>query len=79
MYDLKYQFHQDNDQSFYLDTHHKARVLEKEMHELSQNFVLEMCSCFYQEPISSSGVTEEEAWDMVGTRKMFEIIQVTRA
>lgn len=55
-----------------------------EMHELSQNFVLEMSSwmdAFYQELVTTSEASEDEAWDVVGAciRKVFEILRVPRA
>jgi hypothetical protein len=54
------------------------------MHELSQNFVMEMCTwmdAFYQELVASSEATDEEAWEVVSAciKKMFEIIRVPRA
>jgi hypothetical protein len=84
MEDLKYQLHQDIDQSFDLDQHSQARLLAMEMHELSQNFVMEMGSwmdSFFQELVTTSEASEEEAWDVVGTciRKVFEVIRVPRA
>jgi hypothetical protein len=58
--------------------------MASEMHELSQNFVIEMSSwmdSFYQELVSTSEATEEEAWDVVSAciRKMFKVIRVPRA
>jgi len=44
MEDLKYQFCQDIDQALSLEQHMKARLLATEMHECSQNFVMEMSS-----------------------------------
>jgi hypothetical protein len=64
MEDLKYQLHQDIDHSFNLEQHANARILAMEMHELSQNFVLEMSSwmdAFFQELVTSSRASEEEA------------------
>jgi hypothetical protein len=64
MDDLKYQLQQDIDQALPRDTHHKAHASANEMHKLSQNFVLEMCSwmdAFYQELILTSEAMEEEA------------------
>jgi len=84
MEDLKYQFRQDIDQSFDPVTQSKARLLASEMHELSQNFVMEMCSwmdSFFQELVTTSEATEEEAWEVVSAciKKMFEVIRVPRA
>lgn len=84
MEDLKYQLRQDIDHSFNLEQHYNARLLAMEMHELSQNFVLEMSSwmdAFYQELVTTSEASEDEAWDVVGAciRKVFEILRVPRA
>jgi hypothetical protein len=84
MEDLKYQFRQDIDQSFDPSAQGKARLLASEMHELSQNFVMEMCSwmdSFFQELVTTSEATEDEAWEVVSAciKKMFEVIRVPRA
>jgi hypothetical protein len=84
MEDLRYQLRQDIDHSFDLSQHSQARLLASEMHELSQSFVLEMGSwmdSFYQELITTSEASEDEAWDVVGAciRKVFEILRVPRA
>jgi hypothetical protein len=84
MEDLKHQLRQDIDHSFSLEQHSNARILAMEMHELSQNFVLEMSSwmdAFYQELLTTSEASEDEAWDVVGAciRKVFEILRVPRA
>jgi hypothetical protein len=84
MEDLKYQLRQDIDQNFDLAQHSQARLLAMEMHELSQNFVMEMGSwmdSFFQELVTTSEASEEEAWDVVGAciRKVFEVIRVPRA
>lgn len=75
MDDINYQLHQDIEQAFGTDSMVKAR----EMHELSQNFVMELCTwidAFYQELVSTSEATEEEAWEVVGAcmKKVFEMI-----
>lgn len=44
MEDLKYQLRQDIEQCFSGDSQLKAKFLALEMHELSQNFVMEMCT-----------------------------------
>jgi len=84
MEDLKYQFRQDIDHTLDLSQYSRARLLAMEMHENSQNFVMEMCSwmdAFYQELVTTSEATEDEAWEVVGAciRKMFEVIRVPRA
>lgn len=55
-----------------------------EMHEVAQNFIMEMSSwidAFYQELVSTSNATEEEAWEVVGAciKKVFEVMRVPRA
>jgi hypothetical protein len=84
MEDLKYQFRQDINQSFQSDGQMPARTLALEMHDLAQNFVMEMSSwmdSFYQELVTTSEASEDEAWDVVGAciKKMFEVIRVPRA
>ena len=84
MEDLKYQLRQDIDQGFDSAHHHQARLLAMEMHELSQNFVMEMGSwmdSFFHELVTTSEASEEEAWDVVGAciKKVFEVIRVPRA
>jgi len=84
MEDLKYQFCQDIDQSFDPLSQANAHGLALEMHELLQNFVMEMCSwmdSFFQELVTTSEATEEEAWEVVSAciKKMFEVIRVPRA
>jgi len=84
MEDLKYQFCQDIDQSFDPLSQANTHGLALEMHELSQNFVMEMCSwmdSFFQELVTTSEATEEEAWEVVSAciKKMFEVIRVPRA
>jgi hypothetical protein len=64
MEDLKYQFHQDIDQSLDGESQIKACVLAMEMHKLSQKIVLEMSSwidAFFQELLTMSEASEEEA------------------
>ena len=82
--DLRYQFRQDIDRALDLSTQTKARLLATEMLETSQTFVMEMSSfvdAFYQELVSTSEATEEEAWEVIGAclKKMFEVIRVPRA
>jgi len=84
MEDLKYQLRQDIDQGLDLTHHPHARLLAMEMHELSQNFVMEMGSwmdSFFHELVTTSEASEEEAWDVVGAciKKVFEVIRVPRA
>lgn len=69
MEDLKYQLRQDIEHTFGTEGLMKARLLAMEMHELSQNFIMELClwiDFFYQELISTSEATEEESWEVVG-------------
>jgi len=84
MEDLKYQFRQDIDHALDLTRHSRARLLAMEMHEGSQNFVMELSSwvdSFYQELVTTSESTEEEAWEVVSAciKKMFEVLRVPRA
>jgi hypothetical protein len=84
MDDMKYQLRQDIEQAFGTDGLIKARILALEMHEVSQNFVMELCTwmdAFYQELVSTSEATEEEAWEVVGAcvKKIFEVMHVPRA
>jgi len=84
MEDLRYQFRQDIDHALSLEQYTKARLLATEMHEGSQNFVMEMSSwmdAFFQELVTTSEASEEEAWEVVGAciRKVFEVIRVPRA
>jgi len=84
MEDLRYQFRQDIDRALDLAAHTKARLLATEMLETSQTFVMEMSSwvdSFFQELVSTSEATEEEAWEVIGAclKKMFEVIRVPRA
>jgi hypothetical protein len=81
---LRYQFRQDIDRALDLSTQTKDRLLATEMLETSQTFVMEMSSfvdAFYQELVSTSEATEEEAWEVIGAclKKMFEVIRVPRA
>jgi hypothetical protein len=55
-----------------------------EMLESSQNFVMKMSSwinAFFQELVTTSEATEEEAWEVVGVciQKMFKVLRVPRA
>ena len=73
----------DIDHSFNLEQHANARILAMEMHELSQNSVLEMSSwmnAFFKELVTTSEASEEEAWDIGGVclRKVFEVLRVPR-
>jgi hypothetical protein len=84
MEDLQYQFLQDTDQIFNSENQMKARVLALEMHNLSQNFVMQMSSWMessYQELVTTSEASEEEAWDVVGAciKMIFEVICVPQA
>ncbi len=84
MEDLKFQLQQDIEHSFGAEGLMKARMLAMEMHELSQNFVMELSTwidAFYQELISTSEATEDEAWEVVGAcvKKVFEMLRVPRA
>jgi len=81
MEDLKYPFRQDIEHAMDLATYTKARLQATEMHKCAQNFVMEMSSwmdAFYQELVSTSEATEEEAWEVVGgcIKKIFEVIWV---
>ncbi len=61
MEDLNHQLRQDIQQAFGMDDQLKARVLALEMHKLSQNFIMEMCSwmdAFFQELVSTAEATE---------------------
>jgi hypothetical protein len=54
------------------------------MHKSAQNFVMEMSSwmdAFYQELVSTSESTEEEAWEVVGAciKNVFEVLRAPRA
>jgi hypothetical protein len=84
MEDLRYQFQQDIDHVLDLSQHTKARLLAMEMLESSQNFVMKMSSwinAFFQELVTTSEATEEEAWEVVGVciQKMFKVLRVPRA
>jgi hypothetical protein len=84
MDDLKYQFREDIHQAFSTDGFMKARLLAMEMHELLQNFVMELSTwmdAIYQELVSFSEATEDEAWEVVGTcvKKVFKVMRVPRA
>lgn len=77
-------FWQDIDQTLDLMAYMKARLLATEMLETSQTFVMEMSSwvvAFYQESLSTSEATEDEAWEVIGAclKKMFEVIWVPGA
>ncbi len=84
MEDLKYQLRQDIDQTFGSEALSKARLLAMEMHELAQNFVMELSTwmdSFYQELIYTSEATEDEAWEVVWAcgKRVFEMLRVPRA
>ncbi len=84
MDDLKCQFREDIQQAFSTDDFMKARLMAMEMYELSQNFVMELSpwmDAFYQELVSTSEATEDDAWEVVGTcvNKVFEVMRVPRA
>jgi len=84
MEDLKYQLRQDIEHTFGVKGLMKARLLAMEMHELLQNFIMELCTwmyAFYQEHISTSEATDEEAWEVVGAcvKKVFKMLHIPRA
>ena len=68
MKDLKLQLYQDIT-NFLLDEKFcDAKMLARDMHNKSQIFVAEMCNwmdMFYQELLTTSETTEEEAWELV--------------
>ncbi len=84
MEDLKVQLYQDISSFFDTDQHYDARVLAHDMHSKSQIFVAEMCNwmdMFYQELLTTSEATEEEAWELVAAciKKVFEELRRARA
>ncbi len=84
MEDLKLQLYQDIFSIFSSDQFHDARMLAHDMHSKSQIFVAEMSNwmdVFYQELLSTSEATEDEAWDLVSAciKKVFEELRRVRA
>ncbi len=84
MGDLKLQLNQDISSFFELDQFYDAKVLAHDMHSKSQIFIAEMCNwmdVFYQELLTTSEATEEEAWELVSAciKKIFEELRRVRA
>jgi len=84
MEDLKLQLYQDIASFFDIESYHHARVLAHDMHTKSQIFVAEMCNwmdVFYQELLTTSEASEDEAWDLVSAciKKVFEELRRVRA
>ncbi len=84
MEDLKLQLYQDISTVFNLDGLYDARVLANDMHSKSQIFVSEMANwmdVFYQELLTTSEATEEEAWELVSAciKKVFEELRRVHA
>jgi hypothetical protein len=84
MEDLKLQLYQDIGNIFEADNFYDARVLANDMHAKSQIFVAEMSNwmdVFYQELLTTSEATEEEAWELVSAciKKIFEDLRRVRA
>ncbi len=70
---------QDIDQSFGGESQLKAKFLALDMHELLQNFVMEMCAwmdAFLPGIAAIPEASEEEAWEVVVAciKNMFKII-----
>jgi hypothetical protein len=83
MEDLKLQLYQDIN-TFFGDQFYEARVLANDMHSKSQMFVAEMANwmdVFYQELLTTSEASEEEAWELVSAciKKIFEDLRRVRA
>jgi hypothetical protein len=84
MEDLKVQLYQDITGFFDNDKFYDAKVLAHDMHNKSQIFIAEMCNwmdVFYQELLTTSEATEEEAWELVLAciKKIFEDLRRVRA
>jgi len=84
MEDLKLQLYQDITSFFLEDKFYDARMLAHDMHNKSQIFVAEMCNwmdVFYQELLTTSEATEEEAWELVSgcIKRFFEDLRRVRA
>ena len=84
MEDLKLQLYQDITSFFLEDKFYDARMLAHDMHNKSQIFVAEMCNwmdVFYQELLTTSEATEEEAWELVSgcIKRIFEDLRRVRA
>ncbi len=84
MEDLKLQLNQDISSFFEFDQFYDAKVLAHDMHAKSQIFIAEMCNwmdVFYQELLTTSEATDEEAWELVSAciKKIFEELRRVRA
>ncbi len=83
MEDLKLQLYQDIS-TFFGDQFYDARVLANDMHSKSQVFVAELSNwmdVFYQELLTTSEASEDEAWELVSAcvKKVFEELRRVRA
>ncbi len=77
MEDLKLQLYQDISNFFATDQFYDARVLANDMHSTSQVCIAEMShwmDVFYQELLTTSEATDEEAWELVSAciKRVFE-------
>jgi hypothetical protein len=84
MEDLKLQLYQDIINFFLDEKFYDAKMLAHDMHNKSQIFVAEMCNwmdVFYQELLTTSEATEDEAWELVSgcIKKIFEDLRRVRA
>lgn len=84
MEDLKLQLNQDISSFFEIDQFYDAKVLAHDMHSKSQIFIAEMCNwmdVFYQELLTTSEATDDEAWELVSAciKKIFEELRRVRA
>jgi len=84
MEDLKLQLYQDITNFFLDDKFYDAKMLAHDMHNKSQIFVAEMCNwmdVFYQELLTTSEATEEEAWELVSgcIKRILEDLRRVRA
>jgi hypothetical protein len=84
MEDLKLQLYQDITNFFLDEKFYDAKMLAHDMHNKSQIFVAEMCNwmdVFYQELLTTSEATEEEAWELVSgcIKRIFEDLRRVRA
>jgi len=84
MEDLKLQLYQDITNFFLDEKFYDAKMLALDMHNKSQIFVAEMCNwmdVFYQELLTTSEATEEEAWELVSgcIKRIFEDLRRVRA
>ncbi len=83
MEDLKLQLYQDIS-TYFGDQFYDARVLANDMHSKSQVFIAELSNwmdAFYQELLTTSEATEDEAWELVSAcvKKVFEELRRVRA